>query len=103
MMGAPAAALVQALDLGGDVEIALSAQEEAVRRPQPSAHRANELVQRRVRRARGEVEVARATLGVEAPGHRQRLDERRFARAVLTDEEGDLGMQLEPVEPAQHG
>src|SRR5438552_2095235 len=88
----------KSLDLGGNVEVALRAQEEAVARSTVAAHRPHELVQARLGVSRAEVEVLRAALGVESGEDCDRFDQRRFARAILADEERDLGIELELVE-----
>ena len=84
------------LDLRGDVEEALGAQEVAGRSaggcPGPAAAQRAEV---RLGSAGREVEVARSALGVEAGRDRDRLDERRLAAAVLADEEGDARIEIE--------
>src|SRR5581483_6340181 len=61
------------------------------------------LVERRLRAARGEVEVLRAALGVEARRDGDRLDERRLPAPVLADEERHLRVQRERPELADRG
>lgn len=89
---------VESLDLGGDVEVALRAQEEAVARSANPAHRPHEFVQARLRTPRTEPEVLRAALRVEAREDRDRFDQRGLSRPVLADEERDLRIERELVE-----
>ena len=50
-----------------------------------------------------EVEIARTALGVETPGNRQSLDERRLSGTILTDEEGHFRVKLDLIEPRDRG
>src|SRR5690349_16955405 len=59
--------------------------------------------QRRLGLAGGEPEVGRTTLRVEPGGHRDRLDQRGLAGAVVADEERHARVELEPPERAQAG
>src|SRR6267142_4858577 len=86
--------------LGGDIEIALSAQEIAGLRPADAAHEAKGGVQLRLGAARREVEVLAATLGVEAGGHRDGFDQGGLTASVLADEAGYFWMQIERLERA---
>src|SRR5712664_960693 len=81
--------------LGRNVEVALRAKEIAGLRPADAAHEAKGGVQLGLGAARREVEVLAATLGVEAGGHRDGLDQGGLAAAVLADEEGYFWMQIE--------
>src|SRR5215831_7733235 len=86
------------LDLGGDVEEAFRTEEEAVLRPVDILRKHEILIELRMRDASAETEVPGASFGVEAPGNRDCLEQRGFARAVLADEERDLWVQLESVQ-----
>src|SRR5262245_39113107 len=90
--------LVKSLDLRGDVEVALRTQEESVSRSTSPANRPHELMQARLRASRAKPEVLRAAFGVESCEHRNRLDQRGFASAILTNEKRDLGVEFELVE-----
>src|SRR5580700_10519094 len=53
-----------------------------------------------MRGAGREIEVAAATLGIEAPRHRDRFQQRRFSSAVFADEERHRLLEIELVEIA---
>src|SRR5580704_4020454 len=81
---------VKSLDLGGDVEIALRAQEEAVARAAMAANRPHELVQARLGASRAEAEVLRTALCVESGEDRDRFNQCGLAGPIFADEERDL-------------
>src|SRR5256885_1909658 len=83
------------VDLSGDVEETLGAKEVAIARTTPPTDETDVLVQLRLRAARVKVEVARAALGIESGGDRDRLDQRGLAGAVVAHEERDLRVQLQ--------
>jgi hypothetical protein len=50
-----------------------------------------------VRRPRREPQQLSAAFGIELRLHRKRLDERRLSASVLTDEERDARVELDPL------
>ena len=82
--------------------MALGAQEETVLGAFGRPDRPDEIVQRRMRRPRAEVEVRAAALRIKAPCDRQSLDQGGFAGAVLAHQEGDLGVELQLVQVTDH-
>jgi len=82
--------------------MALGAQEETVLGAFGRPDRPDEIVQRRMRRPRAEVEVRAAALRIKAPCDRQSLDQGGFAGAVLAHQEGDLGVEFQLVQIADH-
>ena len=77
------------VDIAGDVEMALRAQEEAVAHAPRAARGLQKFVQIGVCLRGLDAEIAVATLRVEPHQDGKRLDQGGFARAVLTHEEGD--------------
>src|SRR5271167_2884567 len=57
-------------------------------------------IQRRVRSAATEVEIARPAFGVEAASHGQGLDQGRFSRTVLADQKGDARVKDDALKVA---
>jgi hypothetical protein len=90
---------IQVLDFRRHVEEALGSEEEAVFRTPHSFGDPQVFVQIGVGGARAESKVPGTSLGVEAQGHRDGLEQRRLSRAVLPDEEGHFRMQVKHVEP----
>jgi len=54
-------------------------------------------MQVRMRFAGSKIEILCSTFGIKAQRNRYRLEQSRFSAAVLTDEVGNLGMELETV------
>jgi hypothetical protein len=91
------------LQRGPEVEDALGAEEEGVPRRQSRPVELDATMQSRVRLPCGEAELVRtaAALGIQPERDRERLEQRRLPAAVLADEEGDLRIELDPLDLAQ--
>ena len=94
---------VERLDLAGEVEEGLGAQEEVRPRLARAAHEAHDVAERRVGGARLEAEVAAAALRIEAAGDRDGLDQGRLAARVGAGQEGDVRIEVELGEARDRG
>ena len=94
--------LVHLIDVGSHVIEALRPKKKAVPWVAPSPHR-QIAVQGRVGVTGGKAEISGASLGVEATGHRNGLQQSGFARAVLPHQKGDGSGEGQGVVPAPQG
>ena len=92
---------IKVLDFGGHIEVALRAKEESIARASDTTDWTQVRVELRVRFASAEAEIARATFRIEPERGRNGLEQRRFAGAVLANEERDRLRKSEALQVAR--